>query len=281
MTIRRGNRFSGGNRNKRRIGNRGLGKEKVTMLVTSLVVLSALTVTGIYIGQKNESKQDNRIIDFSALDESGDSDRMSDAGNTEQTKELTDGFIEHNDMDVDPELYREYKEANSGEVINPDLAKANEENDSKNPALDEETLSGENEQEPSQDGEPVQKEKEAVAESMSSMTQEEIIAEKTQALIFDETASLAWPLVGNVVINYSMDSYVYFPTLGQYKYSPAIVISAVEGENIASASDGVVSNVFYDEEIGNAVGKGRGYDQPWRTDRNGSRTDKILHAGRM
>ena len=38
---------------------------------------------------------------------------------------------------------------------------------------------------------------------------------KAQTLHFSE--ELLWPMEGNVIINYSMDSTVYFPTLDQYK----------------------------------------------------------------
>ena len=62
-----------------------------------------------------------------------------------------------------------------------------------------------------------------------------------------------WPVAGNVLINYSMDKTVYFPTLEQYKYNPAIVIAATEGENIVAAADGKVVSVFEDAQIGQAV----------------------------
>ena len=97
----------------------------------------------------------------------------------------------------------------------------------------------------------------AERETSAGMDSEAILQSKidtaAETLQFDAGQTLAWPVVGNVLINYSMDGYVYFTTLGQYRYSPAIVISAAPGEHITSASDGIVSNVFYDEEIGNAV----------------------------
>jgi septal ring factor EnvC (AmiA/AmiB activator) len=69
-------------------------------------------------------------------------------------------------------------------------------------------------------------------------------------------------VAGNVLINYSMDKTVYFPTLQQYKYSPAIVIAASEGENITAAADGRVTSVFENAEIGHGVTVdiGNGYE---------------------
>jgi septal ring factor EnvC (AmiA/AmiB activator) len=73
------------------------------------------------------------------------------------------------------------------------------------------------------------------------------------ALTFTDSDNLVWPIVGNVLINYSMDKTVYFPTLEQYKYNPAIIIQADEGEIITAAAGGKVTRVFEDREIGNAV----------------------------
>ena len=256
MEIRHGNNFSGNNKNKKRIGKRGLGKEKITMLVTSVTVLTVLTVTGIYIGQKKDAEQDHRMIDFSALDNAGED--TADAGNADGTDDLADGFVEHNDLDVDPDLYQEYREANSGDVQNPDLARGTQEEVTPTPMQED--------AQEKTDEDELQQEKvtgtQDAAESMSSMTVAEIIQEKTDALVFDTSEALAWPVVGNVIMNYSMDSYVYYATLGQYRYSDAIVISATEGEHITAAADGVVTEVFYDEEIGNAltVALGSGYE---------------------
>ena len=70
------------------------------------------------------------------------------------------------------------------------------------------------------------------------------------------------PVVGNVLINYSMDKTVYFPTLDQYKYNPAIVIAANEGDMITAAAAGKVTSVFEDPQIGQAVTMelGNGYE---------------------
>ena len=54
-------------------------------------------------------------------------------------------------------------------------------------------------------------------------------------------------------MNYSMDKTIYFPTLQQYKYNPAIIIQANEGDLITAASAGKVSSVFEDDRIGNAI----------------------------
>jgi septal ring factor EnvC (AmiA/AmiB activator) len=72
-------------------------------------------------------------------------------------------------------------------------------------------------------------------------------------LTFSSQEGLVWPIVGKVLINYSMDKTVYFPTLDQYKYNPAIMIQATEGETITAAADGRVSSIYNDPQFGNCV----------------------------
>ena len=45
---------------------------------------------------------------------------------------------------------------------------------------------------------------------------------------FSEESILEWPASGAVLINYSMDKTVYFSTLAQYKYNPAMIISGAD-----------------------------------------------------
>ena len=40
---------------------------------------------------------------------------------------------------------------------------------------------------------------------------------------------MEWPVNGNILLDYNMDQTVYFPTLDQYKLSPAIAVQAAEG----------------------------------------------------
>ncbi len=95
-----------------------------------------------------------------------------------------------------------------------------------------------------------------VAASSSQTESADIPAISTSmqtALTFKDGDNLVWPIVGNVLINYSMDKTVYFPTLQQYKYNPAIVIQAAEGDIISAAAAGKVISIYNDPQIGQAV----------------------------
>ena len=70
---------------------------------------------------------------------------------------------------------------------------------------------------------------------------------------FAESDGLLRPVSGEVLIPFSMDSSVYFSTLDQFKYNPAMMIAAEEGSGVSACAEGVVVDIFQDEEIGHAV----------------------------
>lgn len=99
--------------------------------------------------------------------------------------------------------------------------------------------------------EPQQQESEAPTEQIP---QEE--------LTFSRDEHLIWPIDGNVILNYSMDQTVYFATLDQYKYNPALVISGELGEPVLAAADGKVKSLNSDARTGNMIVMdiGNGYE---------------------
>lgn len=80
-------------------------------------------------------------------------------------------------------------------------------------------------------------------------------------LTYDGNESISWPITGNVIIPYSMDTTVYFETLSEYKCSPAMVIEAKEGDEVKAVYKGKVAEVSSNEEIGNylVLDLGNGY----------------------
>lgn len=86
-------------------------------------------------------------------------------------------------------------------------------------------------------------------------------AGNTAEVWFGEESTLEWPASGAVLINYSMDQTVYFSTLEQYKYNPALVIGGEVGETIAASAPGIVTNVEQDAQTGLTVtlDMGNGY----------------------
>lgn len=74
-----------------------------------------------------------------------------------------------------------------------------------------------------------------------------------ETLHFSENTTLAWPVKGNVLLNYSMDATTYFPTLEQYRYNPAIVIQGNVNDKVYVAAKGKITEILTNEETGCTV----------------------------
>lgn len=70
---------------------------------------------------------------------------------------------------------------------------------------------------------------------------------------FSEETLMEWPIHGNILVDYSMDSTVYFPTLDQYRLSPALAVQADEGAPVMSAVNGTVYSVEETAKTGTTV----------------------------
>lgn len=75
----------------------------------------------------------------------------------------------------------------------------------------------------------------------------------SDVLSFSEADSLGWPVEGEVLREFSMDTTVYYSTLDAYKVSPSILIQGEPEETVYAAADGIVTEIGTDEEIGNYV----------------------------
>ena len=81
-------------------------------------------------------------------------------------------------------------------------------------------------------------------------------------LNFGEDSQLLWPVDGNVLMSYSMDKTVYFSTLDQYRYNPAMIISGAVNDNVIAAAPGLVKSIdnFAQTGITVTLDMGNGYE---------------------
>lgn len=208
-------------------------KERWVMLASAVFVLTALTMTGVYVrGNQEKEKNDGYTIDFSALEE------------PKMEERITAGLPEENELfqakSASYEKEKAVKENRITELNQDDFMDYI-------PSLEEESI-------------PIQEEvtEPEFAQAAEFAESQEVVETDGGAITqpnlhFSEKDSLTWPIVGNVLINYSMDQTTYFTTLQQYKYSPALVIQAPTGERISAAANGRVIEIAEDEEIGNYV----------------------------
>ena len=229
--------------NRRNNKRPALQKEKISIIAASVFVLSALTLAGVYMSSQGDRQKEENRIDFAKLEQ--ENITSEEGGNTvlpetryvsgkaesdieTNRKTQTDSrFIDpdiydlsdNNDMDVDPA----FTEANSGQVEN---------------TVQENTTAGTDKAAVFMEGQEQGQEQELVADT---------------PLNFSDEDSLALPIIGDVLLDYSMDKAVYHTTMQQYRYNPSLVVAATEGQDITAAADGIVSDVYYDSQTGNTI----------------------------
>lgn len=98
--------------------------------------------------------------------------------------------------------------------------------------------------------ETIEEDTEEVQDVMNNQPVQEQV---TQELHFGDGSTLNWPLQGDVILNYSMDQTVYFATLDQYKYNPAVVISGAVSERVSNAAAGKIADISTNEVTGCTV----------------------------
>lgn len=196
-------------------------RERWIMIGSSLFVLTALTMTGIYVKDKNDTGEDGYVVDLSQLESNKTEDPIAEA--------------EENSLEDSSEAVSSSKVENRENLWEKDYSSVLDYNYD----FWEDTI-----------GAPVE-------EDITDFFNHE-----EEKLSFSEEDRLLWPVVGNILINYSMDSPVYFSTLEQYKYHPAIVIQGKEGQNIMAAARGRVTKIEKTEELGNVITMelGNGYE---------------------
>ena len=232
-------------RNRRNNAKNSTKKERAIMIASSAFVLAALTMTGIYMKSNDmESENDGYSLDLADMGSRAEdkaNEIAQNVGDGEETAEQEGGTIAQNDNGVGlADL--------PGELPGESLAQGKNADD----ALDFMPLEadaslveipgpagGEN-------GAEVADGNDAETATVNSTT-------VTNALQFAESDGLLKPVSGEVLLPFSMDGSIYFSTLDQYKYNPALILSAEVGSEVLACTDGKVIDIFANEEIGNAV----------------------------
>lgn len=89
----------------------------------------------------------------------------------------------------------------------------------------------------------------AVSESVSDAQ----AANAAVAETFGEDAEMVWPVEGEILKEFCMDTTVYFETLDQYKCNPAMLIKADINQEVVAAFGGTVESVTEDSVNGMTV----------------------------
>lgn len=217
----------------------GLRKERIIMLAASAFILTALTMTGIYVNQRNTKDNDQSRIDLNELN--------NEIQN--QTNDVADqiaGLQPQNPVNPSDDLDVEvnYEEANTSDIVLP---------------VEDREILGQDEGTADlgfEDAENEIRQPENIADLATESIQEPVenrTSSPEVTLHFSESDALAWPVVGNILMNYSMNQVIYYETLNQYRYNPSIVIESTVGTPITAAADGKVLSIRENVETGGTI----------------------------
>ncbi len=220
-------------RRNRRNNRSNVKRERMIMIGSSVFVLAALTMTGLYMRQSNlESQDDGYVVDFTALEDNVDQGQSELAQNPAQipagesdTPDVLEDDLDYLPYDEEP-LEVGTTQVGSDQIEIPGVTNREEV-----PSEDEMGAgAGTEEQLPTT-----------------------INTAQTKELHFSEESGLARPVEGEVILPYSMDASVYFKTLDQYTRNPAVIFGAEEGTSVSACAEGQVIDIYEDSRIGNAV----------------------------
>ena len=243
------------------------------MIASSAFVLTALTMTGMYLQSRNtESQDDGYTLDLAELENSGADELSQLAENNDRQEsgdeipQVADGAIggkNGNQENLTPDSIRSDDamdfmplEVGSGLVGIPGLT----DDLLESAGFGQQGNVTEKENAEIQEAKAQTDTKTADAASGDGAAQEsatkEASAEKVEVaktLHFVENDGLLRPVSGEILLPFSMDGSIYFATLEHYKYNPALMLSAEAGTAVVACADGNVVEIFQDAQIGTAV----------------------------
>ncbi len=209
-------------------------RERAIMITSAVAVMAALTMTGVYMKEKNaQEKQDEFSIDLAQMENNVEN----------QYAKLVDELVPPVDVADKGDL---------DDLSMTDIPKIEEE-----PIMD-----GELDYMPREDSivdfEVAEVDSGLVEiPGLTDIVEESIIEEAPQVapqvFTFTEEEGLIAPVANEVLMHFNMENTVYFATLDQYKYNPAVIYKAEVGNQVVSCADGVVVNMYQNEELGQVV----------------------------
>lgn len=225
-----------------------LGKETVIVALLCLICLSAIAVGNHFLGENKEKNTDKNedIINLNAKksEETTKLDNLQVDGNVVREKEI----IEKNESSIIADknsntANKNQEITNEKDTINKDKTDTMLKPEKNSINKTDKDVSGEN----------------SVKNNENNVLN---VNGNVSNLAFSEEDKIIWPVEGNVLLDYSMESTIYFPTLDTYKCNPALIIQSEKGKEVKAGVKGRVKSVSTEDEIGNyvVIEIGNGYE---------------------
>lgn len=141
----------------------------------------------------------------------------------------------------------------SPETANTEVKETAEENVQETIGNNDDVISTDERPSVSRDDEEEVTQAENETEKDDTSKEEETESKVAREYSYDGKNDLTWPVIGNIILPYSMDTTVYYTTLDQYACNDGILIGAKIGDEVVAAADGRVVNVFDSDRYGQTV----------------------------
>lgn len=207
-------------------------KDNAFYLSLGIGLFAILAVVGVYTAQQNELKVAENEMDLNVASNYSDLEDDEDV-NVAETNGDVAKLEETQEEDSDKGVVEE-----ADSELADDLADMDATEETVNPQETEDTTS--------------------VASNQATTTQSddgEAVPTTVDAgqLNFNSEKTITWPINGEVILPYSMETTVYFETLDQYQCNPGMLIQAGVGTTVQNAYLGQVTSVTSDNTYGNLV----------------------------
>ena len=247
---------------------------RITRIIANTVGLAAVAALGITVyqlgtapvkeapqEQTEETQQDeNSIADAGTSQVESENQPLLQEDGAENTEETS------GDVSTDTESFDE-EDAN-------DTSENSDTNDNSN--IQDSNVSENSSGSESNENTETTNVESAVSDEIGETKDVSASAVNLPVVNFSEDTLMEWPVNGNILLDYSMDQTTYFPTLDQYKLSPAISVGAVEGAPVVAAVNGTVYSVEQNAQTGTTLTMelGNGYQAVY-----GQLTDLTVSEG--
>lgn len=229
-------------------------RDKVFLVMLVMGLLTMVTAAGMATVKRGRGDEQKPYVDLQ-----GQEDFLAGGSNANS---LTQDTEENSQDNAKDQSGTEEKHENPDTVVaeaQRQSGQMTEENDRQNQSTSEKD--GNAKDEHSEKGSQI-----AQAENSEESLAREVgvggSAAQSLMLNFNDASRITWPVRGNVLLDYSMDQTIYFPTLEQYRCSPGIVIQGSIGEPVYAPANARVLDTGTNEEIGTYVTLdfGNGYE---------------------
>ena len=216
-----------------------------SLVIVAFLILSVLTAYNIKIGNADGGKSDNKTK-TETTEKSNDVIGPVSGNDTGSAANSVGDSVANNDMDVEPGAESQnVTDTLDSNADDNDEGTNYSSNAGRNSSVEQDNVDT--------------KDEDNTKNSMSGTKEstgnngENSKASSDSVYNYNGKKKLTWPVMGNIILPYSMDATVYYTTLDQYACNDGIIIGAKVGEEVVSPANGRIVNIEDTDRYGKVV----------------------------